>query len=94
MGQFYAEFVEQAGSATTAEARLRLYQRLTADFARRNAAWARVLYLEIWPSVIIKEVHVGRSIDDFARILVAIIRDGEITGSGRRGRTGIRQPQS
>lgn len=85
MGQFYAEFVEKAAAAPTAEARLRLYLWLTADFARRNAAWARVLYLEIWPSVIVKEVNVRRSIDDFARILVALIRDGELTGEWREG---------
>lgn len=85
MGEFYAEFVEQAKAASTAKARLRLYLWLTADFARRNAAWARVLYLEIWPSVIVKEVNVRRSIDDFARILVALIRDGEMTGEWPAG---------
>ena len=85
MGQFYAEFTEQAAAAPTAEARLRLYLWLTADFARRNSEWARVLYLEIWPSVIVKEGNVRRSIDDFARILVALIRDGELTGEWPEG---------
>ncbi|HET6236037.1 MAG TPA: TetR/AcrR family transcriptional regulator [Acetobacteraceae bacterium] len=85
MGQFYAEFMAKAPAEPTAEARLRLYLWLTADFARRNPAWARVLYLEIWPSIIVTEGDVGRSIDDFARILVALIRDGEQRGEWPEG---------
>jgi hypothetical protein len=34
------------------------------------------LYLEIWPSVAIKDAAVRRCIDDFARILVALVRNG------------------
>jgi AcrR family transcriptional regulator len=77
MGVFYAEFLDRAQRVHTARERLSLYLWLTADFARRNPEWARILYLEIWPSVAIKDVTVRRSIDDFARILVALIRDGK-----------------
>ncbi len=76
MGQFYAEFLEKAKTERSAASRLRLFLWLTTDFARRNPEWARILYLEIWPSVLIKEVKVRQSIDDFARILVALLRDG------------------
>lgn len=85
MGAFYAEFLERARSIPTARERLRLYLWLTADFAERNPEWARILYLEIWPSVTIKEVNVRRCIDDFARILVALVRDGERTGEWPAG---------
>ena len=35
--------------------RLKLYLWLAADFARRNPEWARVLYLELWPSVLVTQ---------------------------------------
>jgi hypothetical protein len=35
---------------------------LAADFARRNPEWARTLYLEIWPSVLVSETPVRHSI--------------------------------
>lgn len=76
MGAFFAEFLERAHPIPTARERLRLFLWLTADFARRNPEWARLLYLEIWPSVAIKDVAVRRCIDDFARILVTLVRDG------------------
>lgn len=80
MGLFYAEFLDRARLVDTAKERLRLYLWLTADFARRNPEWARILYLEIWPSIAVKDVTVQRSIDDFARILIALIRDGRAAG--------------
>ncbi len=85
MGQFFAEFLDKAGAVPSAADRLRLYLWLTADFARRNPAWARILYLEVWPSVMIKEVKVRQSIDDFARILIFLIRDGEVSGDWAAG---------
>lgn len=85
MGTFYAEFLERARRVKTANERLYLYLWLTADFARRNPEWARILYLEIWPSVAVKDVTVQRSIDDFARILVALIRDGKRSGEWTSG---------
>jgi len=85
MGQFFAEFLEKARTVSSATDRLRLYLWLTADFARRSPAGARILYLEVWPSVMIKEVKVTQSIDDFARILIVLIRDGEISGDWAAG---------
>lgn len=80
MGAFFAEFLERARTLPTALERVGLFLWLTADFARRNPEWARLLYLEIWPSVAIKDVTVRRCIDDFARILVALLRDGARAG--------------
>jgi len=64
----------------TTRARLRLFLRLTTDFARRNPDWARILYLEVWPSVLIKEARVRSVIDDFARVVLKLIQEG-----GERG---------
>lgn len=80
MGKFYAEFAEAARAASTARERLQLYLWLTADFARRDPDWARTLYLEVWPSVLVKEARVRECLDDFARIVIALIRDGGARG--------------
>jgi len=49
---------------------------MTVDYARRNPDWARLLYLEIWPSVLIEEAQVRRALDDFGRIVVSMLREG------------------
>jgi AcrR family transcriptional regulator len=80
LARFYAEYGQAvAGKKTTSE-RLRLYLWLAADFARRNPEWARTLYLEIWPSVLISETDVRHSIDDYVRVMVYLIRQGEARG--------------
>ena len=77
MGEFFSEFADKARSIRTARERLYLFLWLTVDFARRNQDWARTLYLEVWPSVLVKETRVKDSLDDYGRILLALIRDGE-----------------
>ncbi len=76
LAQFYAEFLAQAPSLTTMRERLHLFLSMATDYARRNPDWARLLYLEIWPSVLIEEARVRRAVDDFGRIVVAMIREG------------------
>jgi AcrR family transcriptional regulator len=80
MGEFFAEFTEKARSTTTARERLRLYLWLTADFARRNPDWARTLYLEVWPSVLVEKTPVRRTLDDYGRITLRLINEGERNG--------------
>lgn len=77
MAQFFAEFARMAESKATARERLRLYLWLTVDFARRHHEWARTLYLEIWPSVMMEKADVRRSLDDFSHIMMELIHDGE-----------------
>ncbi len=77
---FFAEFSERSKALGTARERVASFLLLTADFARRNPDWARLLYLEVWPSVLLKAARVRRTIDDYARILIEMIREG-----GRRG---------
>lgn len=77
MAKFFAEFAEKAGAKATARERLHLFLWLTVDFARRNQEWARTLYLEIWPSVMVEKANVRRSLDDYSRILLELIHEGE-----------------
>lgn len=79
-GRFYAEYTEAVAKKKTAGDRLRLYLWLAADYARRNPEWARTLYLEIWPSVLLSETKVRHSIDDYARVIVYLIRQGGANG--------------
>ena len=53
---------------------------MSADYAREHAEWARLLYLEIWPSVLINDSELRHTIDDFARIVVFLIRQGMAEG--------------
>jgi AcrR family transcriptional regulator len=78
--QFYSEFASAAAGEPTAGGKLRLYLTLASDFARRNPDWARVLYLEIWPSVLITESPLRGYLDDYVRIIVFLIRLGAALG--------------
>lgn len=80
LARFYAEYLEAVAGKKTSAERLRLYLWLAADFARRNPEWARTLYLEIWPSVLVSETMVRHSINDYVRIIVFLIHQGERRG--------------
>lgn len=80
MGRFFAEYAERARGTATMRERLRLFLWLSADFGRRNPDWARTLYLEIWPSVLVKDSPARESLDAYANILVGMIRDGAAQG--------------
>ena len=80
LAQFYAEFQAQALPLATMRERLHLFLSMATDYARRNPDWARLLYLEIWPSVLIEEARVRRAVDDFGRIVVAMVREGSRRG--------------
>jgi AcrR family transcriptional regulator len=75
--RFFTEYATASVNKRTFRDRLRLYLWLAADFARRNPEWARTLYLEIWPSVLVGETPVKDSIDDYVRVIVHLIRGGE-----------------
>lgn len=82
---FYAETAEATRKPATCRERLRLYLRLAADFARRNPEWARTLYLEIWPSVLVTQSDMRHSIDDYVRVIVWLLREGEKRGEWPAG---------
>lgn len=76
LARFYEEFVEVVAGKESAKDRIRLYLSLIADFARRNPEWARLFYLEIWPSILVGGTHLSKSVDDFSRILIFLVRQG------------------
>ena len=78
--RFFVEYSQAVAQKKTFRERLRLYLWLAADFARRNPEWARTLYLEIWPSVLVSETPVRHGIDDYVRTIVKLIRCGEANG--------------
>ncbi len=85
LGRFFTDYAQAAAGKKTSRERLRLYLWLAADFARRNPEWARTLYLEIWPSVLVSQSSVRESIDDYVRIIVHLIRQGEADGEWQSG---------
>ncbi len=76
LAKFYEEFAEAVAGKQGAKERIRIYLSLIADFARRNPEWARLFYLEIWPSVLVGGTVLSKSVDDFSRILIFLIRQG------------------
>jgi AcrR family transcriptional regulator len=77
---FYQEYAAVAPASLSARERLRLYLRLAADFARRNQDWARTLYLEIWPSVLVSDSPARHRVDDYVRVILRLLREGELRG--------------
>lgn len=84
LAEFFDLYAEAASEKATARERLVLYLVMSTDYAREHAEWARMLYLEIWPSVFVSETELRHSIDDFARVIVFLIRQGMEEGWVRR----------
>lgn len=85
LARFYEEYAATAAASLTARDRLRHYLWLACDFARRNPDWARTLYLEIWPSVLITDSPVRNSLDDYVRVILRLLREGERRGEWATG---------
>ena len=80
LANFFEAYRDAAEGKDSARERLYLYLSMSADYAREHAEWARLLYLEIWPSVLINDSDLRHTIDDFARIVVFLIRQGMAEG--------------
>lgn len=80
LGQFFLEYAERARPVDSARERLRLYLWMSTDFARRNPEWARMLYLEVWPSVLVAEARVRTGLDEYAAIIVGLVASGAAAG--------------
>ncbi len=78
--EFFVEFAARARSFAGSRERLAYFLWLTADYARRHPVWARVLYLEVWPSVLVKDSRVRHVLDDYSRILVGLLAEGAAGG--------------
>jgi AcrR family transcriptional regulator len=79
-GKFFEEYERQSRRLHSAQERLRRILLLSAEFAEKNPDWARVLYLEVWPSVMVKDSRVRFVIDRYARMIVDLIQEGGTTG--------------
>ena len=84
--KFYEEFREAVAGKRGARERLTLYLTMSADFAREHAEWGRLFYLEIWPSVFVSETELRHSVDDFARVVIYLLQQGELEGDWPAGR--------
>jgi AcrR family transcriptional regulator len=76
LATFFEEFRLAVSGKQTARERLILYLAMSADFAREHAEWGRLFYLEIWPSVFVSETELRHSVDDFARVVLFLIKQG------------------
>jgi len=85
LASFFGSYREAVVGKTSARERLLLYLSMSADFAREHADWARLLYLELWPSIFVSETELRHSIDDFARVVVYLIKQGEAEGDWNTG---------
>lgn len=77
---FFIEYAERARTADSFRERLRLFLWLSADYARRNPDWARTLYLEIWPSVLVSDSPARTTLDDYGRFVVRLVQEGAKRG--------------
>lgn len=80
LADFFTHYRAAVNSAMTARERLLIYLNMSADYAREHAEWARLLYLEIWPSVFVTETDMRHSIDDFAKIVRRLLEAGKEEG--------------
>jgi len=79
-GEFFEEFSGSLKKLKNSRQRLRHFLWLTIDFARRHPDWACVLYLEIWPSVLVKEERVGHILNAYSLILIGLVKEGAAKG--------------
>lgn len=79
-GEFFEEYERRSRRLRKAHDRLRKILILSTEFAEKNPDWARVLYLEVWPSVMVKDTRVRFAIDRYARMVVELIREGSASG--------------
>lgn len=86
LAEFFEEYRKAVADKTSARERLLLYLSMSADYAREHAEWARLLYLEIWPSVFVSETDLRHSIDDFSRVVIFLIKQGIEDGTWPKDR--------
>ena len=80
LAEFFRSYREVAPDTLSARDRLINYLTMSADYAREHAEWARLLYLEIWPSVFVNETELRHSLNDFARVVQFLVEAGKAEG--------------
>jgi AcrR family transcriptional regulator len=80
LASFFEEYRQAVAGRQSARERLILYLSMSADFAREHAEWGRLFYLEIWPSVFVSETELRHNVDDFARVVLFLVKQGMTEG--------------
>lgn len=80
LADFFESYRAAAPASMSGRERLLLYLTMSADYAREHAEWARLLYLEIWPSVFVSETELQYTINDFAKIVQFLVEIGKAEG--------------
>ncbi|MFT3965823.1 MAG: TetR/AcrR family transcriptional regulator [Sphingobium sp.] len=76
LAAFFESYHLAVAAKTTARDRLLLYLVMSADYAREHAEWARLLYLEIWPSVFVSDTELQHSMNDFSNVILHLVKEG------------------
>ena len=69
LSEFFASVRDATNAEMSTREKLLTYLTMSADYAREHSEWARLLYLEIWPSVFVGETGLQANINDFTRII-------------------------
>jgi AcrR family transcriptional regulator len=77
---FYAHVDTLIARSCDPHRKLRVFYMETLRYIERNPAWARLFFLEIWPSVLVEEAEVRLAIDGFGRRIIDIIKQGIADG--------------
>lgn len=77
---FYAHVDPLIAAAAGPREKLRVFYIETLRYMEANPAWARVFFLEIWPSVLVTEPDVRQAVDGFGRRVIAIVEEGIADG--------------
>ena len=80
LASFFEEYRLAVTDKESARDRLLTYLSMSADYARQHAEWARLLYVEIWPSVDVGESEVRHRLNDFSRVVLFLVRQGMAEG--------------
>lgn len=73
---FYAAVDPLVAAAPSPHHKVRVFYLETLRYMERNPAWARVFFLEIWPSVLVAEPEVREAVDGFGRRVIDIVKQG------------------
>lgn len=74
--EFYAVVDPMIEAEPDPREKLRVFYLETLRYMERKPAWARVFFLEIWPSVLVTEPEVRTAVDGFGRRVIDIIKHG------------------
>lgn len=80
LSAFFESYRNALTGEESARERLIIYLTMSADYAREHADWARLFYLEIWPSVLVVDTELQTSINDFARPVLKLLEEGIAEG--------------